>query len=257
MNRRNFVKSALAAAPVLAAPAIVNASAAPKQEYYELRKYTLKTGAQQKLVEDYFRNALIPAAKKAGLGPVGLFKDYLPPAQTDLYAVLTFPDMQHFIDLNEKLNADQTYLAAGEAYLKAPISAPAYEYFDSALLKAFSGIPKLEVPPKKDRLFELRRYESPTETAGRRKIDMFNVGEFPIFRRAGLNPVFFGDMLSGQHRPNLTYMIVFDDMAGHDAAWEKFGKDPDWKALSGKPEYQEIVSRVVRTFLVPVEGSEI
>jgi len=34
-----------------------------------------------------------------------------------------------------------------------------------------------------------------------------------IFRRAGLQPVFFGETLIGAKMPNLTYMLVFENMA--------------------------------------------
>ena len=42
-------------------------------------------------------------------------------------------------------------------------------------------MPKVEVPEKKLRLFELHRYESPSEIAGQKKIEMFNqAGEIAI-----------------------------------------------------------------------------
>ena len=46
-------------------------------------------------------------------------------------------------------------------------------------MKAFSGMPVLEVPSKasKTRLLELRIYESQHEDAALRKVEMFNKGE--------------------------------------------------------------------------------
>ncbi len=121
-------------------------------------------------------------------------------------------------------------------------------------------ISPIRASPKKTRLFELRRYESPGEEAGRKKIEMFNdVGEISIFKRVGLTPVFFGEALIGEMRPNLTYMLTFDDMAEHDANWKAFGGDAEWKRIKAIPEYADakIVSRITRTFLTPTGFSQI
>ncbi len=121
-------------------------------------------------------------------------------------------------------------------------------------------MPRLEVPERKDRMFELRRYESSGEAAGKKKIEMFNeLGEIAIFKRVGLTPVFFGETLIGEMRPNLTYMLTFDDMAEHDKNWKAFGSDPEWQRIRTIPEYADakIVSRITRTFLVPTSFSQI
>jgi hypothetical protein len=79
---------------------------------------------------------------------------------------------------------------------------------ESSLLRAFSGMPRIEVPPaagqRAPRIFELRTYESHSKKANRTKIEMFNRGEIGIFRRTGLRPVFFGETLVGAGQPNLT-----------------------------------------------------
>ena len=88
---------------------------------------------------------------------------------------------------------------------------------------AIEGVPKLEVPAgvaeKKPRIFELRTYESHSKSANKKKIEMFNTGELGIFRRTGLQPVFFGETLIGTKMPNLTYMLTFENMAAHDKNW--------------------------------------
>jgi hypothetical protein len=89
---------------------------------------------------------------------------------------------------------------------------------------------------------------------------MFNeAGEIDIFKKVGLTPVFFGETIIGGMRPNLTYMLSYDDMEEHDQNWKTFGNDPDWKKISGMPEYAnaKIVSRITRTFLVPTGFSQV
>jgi hypothetical protein len=121
-------------------------------------------------------------------------------------------------------------------------------------------MPKLELPVHKSRIFELRRYEHATESAGKKKLEMFNdAGEIDIFKRLGFNPVFFGETLIGEKRPNLIYMVSFNDMADHDSRWKSFGGDPEWKRISTKPEYADskLVSHITSTFLTPASFSGI
>lgn len=229
-------------------------------QLYELRVYTLKDATQQKLVEDYFQQAAIPALNRLGSKNIGVFTEQKPEGQTKLYAVIPFNSVKDFMDVTDKLSSDKAYQQAGAAYLNAPATSPAYERIQSSLLKAFSGMPKLEVPQQKPRIFELRRYESASEAAGKKKIDMFeNKGEIAIFKRVGLTPVFFGETIIGEMRPNLTYMLTFDDMAEHDKNWKAFGSDSEWNRIKAIPGYQDplIVSRITRTFLVPANCSQI
>jgi hypothetical protein len=88
---------------------------------------------------------------------------------------------------------------------------------------------------------------------------MFNIGEIEIFRRTGLKPVFFGETVIGAKLPNLTYMLVFDDMAAHDKNWAAFGADPGWKKLSTTPGYTnpEILTNITNVFLRPTAYSQI
>ena len=144
--------------------------------------------------------------------------------------------------------------------MTADAALPAYERIESSLLQSFAMMSRLELPAKKPRIFELRRYESPNESAGKKKMEMFNQGgEISIFKRVGLTPVFFGETLIGPLRPNLTYMLTFDDMADHDTRWKTFSGDSEWKKISSMPEYAnaKIISNIHRTFLIPTDFSQI
>ncbi len=69
-------------------------------------------------------------------------------------------------------------------------------------------MPVMEIPAKNERIFELRCYESPSESAGQKKISMFNdAGEIDIFKKVGARPVFFGETIIGERRPSLTYVV--------------------------------------------------
>lgn len=264
MKRRSFVKASLLTGSVSSIiPQMAMASSTPqksKQQFYELRVYSLKDATQQQLVESYFQQAAIPALNKLGRRPVGLFTELKPEGQTKLYAIIPHQSLEDFLKVEEKLAKDSTYQKAAVAYLNAPATAPAYERIESSLLHAFTGMPQIVVPEQKPRIFELRRYESASEAAGKKKIEMFNdVGEIDIFKRVGLTPVFFGETIIGPLRPNLTYMLTFDDMDEHDRNWKQFGSDPEWQRIKAIPEYADakIVSRITRTFLLPTAFSQI
>jgi hypothetical protein len=110
---------------------------------------------------------------------------------------------------------------------------------------------------KKNRLFELRVYESATEERGIKKVAMFNNGEVPIFLDCQISPVFFGQAIIGDKTPNLTYMTVYDDAASRDAAWKRFIAHPDWKKLSSDPQYANTVSKIHKLDLLPRPYSQL
>jgi hypothetical protein len=121
-------------------------------------------------------------------------------------------------------------------------------------------MPKMEVPETKQRIFELRQYQSASEYAGKKKIEMFNDrGEIDIFKRLEFRPVFFGETIIGDQRPNLTYMVTFDNMQQHDELWNSFGGDTQWKEISAVPDYADalLVSKITSTFIVPATFSQI
>lgn len=267
MNRKSFLKTAIVAGST---GSVVSALAHPaptkglqKQyatEYYELRVYELDDQTQQKLVEDYFQNAAIPALNRLGSKNIGVFTEMKPAAQTKIFALIPFASPEAYLKMQDNLLKDNKYLQNGSAYLQAPATAPAYKRIESSLLQAFSSTPKIVLPEKKQRFFELRRYESASELTGKKKIEMFNqAGEAAIFKRLNFNPVFFAETLIGEMRPNLTYMITFDSMEDHDAKWKSFGGDPEWKKISSMPEYSDKknVSRITSTFLTPTVYSQI
>lgn len=263
MKRRSFVKSTLltgVTATVL--PAMSNATeTAPKTaEYYELRVYSLKNPEQQKLVEDFLKDTAIPALNRLGVKHIGVFTEMKPESQTRLFVLIQFNSLAHFSTVTESFDTDAQLQANGAAYLNAPAASPAYERIESSLLKAFVHMPHLEAPENKARIFELRQYQSATEAAGKKKIEMFNdEGEIDVFKRLGFKPVFWGETVIGAQRPNLTYMITFDDMEAKSAHWKAFGSDPEWKKISAVPEYADalLVNKITSTMLVPTAYSQI
>ena len=245
--------------PILLSFASIGALAAAdgERQFTEWRTYHLAAADDMAALDSYMENALLPALKRQGIGPVGVFskaadnEDQSP----KLYVAISFDSLDKFAAMQETLDADRAYQTAASGYFAATRDDPRFVRIDSELLHSFKVWPRVVVPTQKtagkDRLFELRSYESHSEKNGTLKVEMFNNGELPIFMATGLQPVFMGRVMTGAHAPNLTYMLVFDDTAAATANWLAFRGHADWKTLSGVEKYKGTVSKIHQTWLRP------
>jgi hypothetical protein len=169
--------------------------------------------------------------------------------------------MDEFLTLEEELNKDEVYLAAGSDYIEASYEQAPYERIESTLMQAFPDMPTMAATPldgpRSERIYELRSYESATEKYYKNKVDMFNAGgEIKLFDRLGFNAVFYAEVLSGSKMPNLMYMTTFSDMPKRDTLWKAFFGSPEWEQLKGMEKYKHNVSHADIMFLVPTEYSD-
>ncbi len=241
-----------------------SASAAPAREYYELRTYLLKSAEQEKMMDDYLQNALLPALKRSGIKTIGVFK----PLSNDtasikkIMVLVPYKNMEQVLAMASKLEKDKDYLEKGKGYIDAVYNNPAYLRMERILMKAFPDQPVLKLPKlkssKSERVYELRSYESASEKIYRNKVQMFNEGgEIPLFERLNFNAIFYAEVLFGDKMPNLVYMTSFENMDDRNAHWKTFSDDPEWKILSKKPEYQNNVSKNTITYLRATEYSDL
>lgn len=266
MDRRQFLASSFSASALAAGSGSLRAApqaGGKAREYYELRRYQLQSGPQRPLADAYFRDALMPGLNRLGISPVGVFSIDIGEGSPSLYVLVPSASLDTLITATFRLEQDAEYLKAGAAFLNTPAKQPAYARVESSLMLAFEGMPKLTVPAAtaehRSRVFELRTYESPTDQDHRRKVEMFNSGEFDVFEKAGFWQIFYGDTLVGARMPNLTYMLGFPDMAERAKMWKAFIAAPEWKKLSGSSRYnfEEIVSNITNVILSPTAYSQI
>ena len=264
MKRRDFIKtSSLAGGAVLSGWADGQAAAqTPQREFYEWRTYEMPTGNRKAVLHDYLSKACLPALNRMGVSPVGVFSVVSGANALSLFVLIPYPGMDALLAAPARLAADSAYQTAAAPYLAASIDNPAYTRYESSLLRAFTNVPRVRIPAetaaKKPRLFELRIYESHSETAALKKIEMFNEGgEIALFDRIGMRSVFFGQTLFGQRQPNLVYMTVHQDMAAREKVWDDFRVSPDWKKLSTDPAFANTVSATTVMFLRPTDYSQI
>ena len=235
----------------------------PAGEFYQLTVYNFSNNVQEKILDNYLQNALLPALHRIGINNVGVFKAMAndTAAAKKLYVFVPLNSFDMVMAVPAKLSADKVYQSAGAEYINAAHSDPPYSRIETIILKAFSMAPKMNTPglksEKKDRVYELRSYESATEKIFKNKVHMFNEGdEIGLFKKLNFNAVFYAEVIAGNKMPNLMYMTSFENMADRDAHWKSFGNDAYWKKLSAMPEYQKNVSHIDIIFLRPVAYSD-
>jgi len=237
---------------------------AAKQQYYEIRIYTISGPSQEKMVDAYLKDAYLPALHRAGIAKAGVFK----PVETDtasfgklIYLFIPFKTIEQYAELPAILEKDKVYAEAGKSFVDAPFDNPPYQRHQSILLKAFLFMPEFAAPsfttPMSERIYELRSYESLTEAKAAKKIQMFNQGgEIALFEKLKFNAVFYGEALAGNQKPNLMYMTTFSDIKSRDELWKAFGATDEWKKMSGLEEYKNTVSQNHTHLLHPTSYSD-
>ncbi|WAC10882.1 NIPSNAP family protein [Dyadobacter pollutisoli] len=239
-------------------------AAPPKREFYEIKIYHLKNSDQETRVENYLKDAYIPAMHRAGIKNVGVFK----PVASDtmagklIYVFTPLKSLEQLLDIPKTLAKDAAYASAGKDYIDAEYKNAPYARYETIVLQAFTGMPMHKKPaltgPKSERVYELRSYEGHTEKIYRNKVKMFNDGgEVPLFERLGFNAVFYAEVIAGSHQPNLMYMTTFDNKASRDEHWKAFSADAEWNKLKVNPEYQNNVSKNTSFYLTPTDYSDI
>lgn len=241
----------------------MNRAEASVKTYYQLTVYHYTTDAQEQVLDTYLQEALLPALHRQQLKQVGVFKAISNDTSTQkkLYVLIPFNSLEAVIAVTAKLQNDKEYQTKGTAYINAVYTAAPYTRMETILLQAFALAPSLQLPqlnsPKKERVYELRSYESATEKIFQNKVHMFNEGdEIGLFKRLNFNAVFYAEVIAGSKMPNLMYMTSFENKADRDAHWKSFVDDPYWKKLSAMPEYKNNVSHIDIMFLRPTDYSD-
>jgi hypothetical protein len=277
VDRRHFLSTALAA-PIMTSLSASGIGDAPQgasqgsssatpaagaPSLFVWQHYALRTGQPRRLGE-YFAKARVPALTRAGAGPVGVFEPIAGPPQPSLFSLTPFASATPFLALEDTLAKDADYQAAAAPYLEATAADPAYVRQETWLLQAFPTFPRVELPPqtaaKSPRIFELRIYESASEKAHLKKVEMFEkLGEIAIFKRTGLVPVFFARMVAGPKMPCLAYLLVHDSLAAREKNWQAFVTDPEWRKVAQTPGFSDadIVSNITTWLLRPSAASQI
>ena len=236
----------------------------PTRDYFQLSIYNYETAEQEMLLDNHFRDALLPALHRSGIENVGVFKpiEGLNEGMNYVMVLTPFTSLDQFDQLPELLAKDAVYQQAGGAYINAPHDQSPYTRIESMILRGFNATPRLTLPeldtPREGRVYELRSYEGATEKLYERKVEMFNEGgEIALFEKLEFNAVFYGEVISGANMPNLIYMVSFENKKSHQEHWDAFRNHPDWDKLKNMERYANTVSHIDNWLLHPTDYSGI
>src|SRR5258708_29837075 len=111
----------------------------PVQQYYSLSIYHFKDSVQEKALDHYFSDALLPALHRMKIVSAGVFKSLTNDTSSDkkIYVFIPFNSAGEVQQLYEKLQKDKTYQAAGSEYINAVFSMPPYIRIETIILYAF------------------------------------------------------------------------------------------------------------------------
>ncbi len=236
---------------------------AGERDYYQLKIYRIENDAQEEKLDQFLKDAYLPALHRAGIEKVGVFKPIEGKNEGKAFVMVFIPfaSLEEFEKLPQRLLNDRTYQESGSQYIMAAHDQPFYERIETILLRAFSASPRLGTPVKEgsksERVYELRSYEAATERLYERKVEMFNQGESALFARLGFNPLFFAEVLSSSRMPHLMYMTTFSDEKSQEERWNAFREHPDWLAMKDLERYRNTVSVITRYLLYPAEYSDL
>ena len=257
--KKTFSRLAIVALLLMVAQLVSAAS----RDFYQIQIFRLNSKAQEARTDNFLKAAFLPALHRAGIKTVGVFKpilsDTLSGNQIIVWLPLTSPDQLD--KLQSTLAKDVAYQTAGVDFLNSPFDNVPFQRKESILLKAFPDAPSYFIPKHKtkpsERIYELRSYEGPAENLFRQKVKMFNEGgEIKLFKSLEFNAVFYAEVISGSTMPNLMYLTTFANMEAHDAHWNAFRENPEWKKLSALSEYQHTVSKSVKMLIYPTDYSD-
>ena len=101
----------------------VGFTANAKGDFYQIKVYHLKTEDQERRVDEFLKQAYLPALHRVGIAHVGVFKPIPNPEKPAdeklIYVFIPFKSQDDFFKLEQKLAADKAYWADGKTYLDA------------------------------------------------------------------------------------------------------------------------------------------
>ena len=112
------------------------AQTAKSQEFYELRIYRIFDFEKQAVAETYLSTALMPALKRQGIGPVGVFVNQADENDHSVFMLIPFSNIEQFTQLNANLSKDEAYQSAAADYFQRSIKDPVYSRIRSILPSA-------------------------------------------------------------------------------------------------------------------------
>ena len=247
---------------MLASAPVASQESGSDRLYYLWRHYELAPGIGGQACDEYFSNALIPAANRLGIRPIGAFNAWFAPTEAlGKYLLLPSVSLELVANLDSNLAQDAAYVSAAEAFLASPLDRPPFVRMESTLMYAMEEFPELSIPSgagsNPDRIFEFRTYEQPTERAHNIKMDMFQYGEDEVLRDVGFTSIMYAKNLIGRRLPAMSYMWIYDNLDQRQQAEQEWFASEDRIDLFNQPRFSGTNSLFGNILLRPASYSQI
>jgi uncharacterized sporulation protein YeaH/YhbH (DUF444 family) len=107
------------------------------RSYYQLTVYHFKGDSQEKVLDAYLKDALLPALRRQNIKQIGVFKAHANDTATNkvLYVLTPIKSLDKLITISNKLKADKLYQDAGSEYLNAVYNQPPYTRMETIYLQ--------------------------------------------------------------------------------------------------------------------------
>jgi hypothetical protein len=103
-----------------------------ERQYYELRVYTTQNEKQQGEINSYWEKAAVPAYRRAGTGPIGVFTETKESETNRIYVLIPYDSISSFEGIAARLAADRTYQEAAAEFMNRSKNYVPYKRFDSS-----------------------------------------------------------------------------------------------------------------------------
>ena len=151
MNRRRFVAGAASAG--MGASAV---AAGSKNAIFELRYFWLRNGNQAQRTSEFIGKHYLPAARRAGAGPMGFFAAVIAEQSPFLLALTGYSSLAGMESTLEQMASDTEFQKRSSEY-DSP-NELSYIRMENTLLRGFDTMPQIVVPSSEDsraaRIFE-------------------------------------------------------------------------------------------------------
>lgn len=269
INRRSFLSSGgvFGGAGLIASSALSGAAQAAatdkKSPYLEFRIFRMQMGSQNSRMQTWAEKHLMPLLAKYGFSPTGFFTELVGPNLPSFYALFSYADLAERERLWGQVVEDPAWAKGWEELESGPESesGPPFDSSEGWLLRAADYSPAVKATPKgrRNSVYELRIYESPTERHLRDLHERFAGPEIKIFHRSGVHPILYSSMAIGPKMPNLLYLTPYENSAALEKAWQAFGSDPEWRKVFRESIQKsgQTVRNIVKLHLAPTKFSQL
>ena len=221
---------------------------------YELRHYTSPDTTTLAATVRWFGEHAVPAWEAVGVRIVGAWTVEVGTSPR-FTIILGFDDLNQRMEQFAAFYASERWKAASAAAFAS--GAGLTSGIDTAILQPTPYSPDPRAFRSSGRgIWEERVYRAKHARAAARLNQRFAEHTITLFRKHGIAPVAFWNVVIGADQPALYYLVRYDDLAQRQGAWANFRRDPEWQAAYAASEQDgPLLLRTTSTLLAPAPFS--